>query len=249
MKISIICVHNNEQSFESMLNKSLKNQNIEFELIALNNSNKEFSSAAKALNHGAEIASGDILIFSHQDVYIKEVDGIEKLAKAIEKTDVGDIVGVVGVREKSKIYYSNLTDGPQYDERIIESYKENELIEVSSIDEVMFGMKKDTWLEHRFDENLCDNWHLYAVEQSLYARKHGHHVLVCPIQLHHFSHGTITISYMNGLRRLCEAYHDDFKYIWTTCYKVRTNKFYINTLIQIWVFNRKIHGRELGENK
>ena len=76
------------------------------------------------------------------------------------------------------------------------------------------------------------------------ARKNGHKVFVCIIQLHHFSMGRITISYMDNLRKLCRVCRKDFKYIWTICYKVRTNALYINGLCLAWIINRIIRRKK-----
>lgn len=244
MKISLICVYNNKKQLKEQLLKSLRNQIGDIEKILLDSKQFGFESAAEALNYGAGIATGNILIFSHQDIYIKEQDGIERLAVAIAKVGIGDIVGTQGVKERSKVYYSNLTAGQVYNSSIVKDYDET-LIEVGCVDEGLFGMKKETWEQHHFNEFLCDNWHLYAVEQALYARKNGHKIWVYPVQMHHFSFGTISLSYMNGLRNLCNVYRKDFKYIWTTCYKVRTAKWYINALVFIWTMNRKIRGKKL----
>lgn len=243
MKVSVICVYNNKEQLKEQLQNSLQNQIGDIEMILLDSRQYDFKSAAEALNYGARIATSDIFIFSHQDIYIKEPNGIEKLAVAIANTESGDIIGTQGVKEKSKIYYSNLTAGKDYDSSIVNDYKEK-LIEVSCIDEGLFGMKRETWVQHHFDETLCDNWHLYAVDQALNARRNGHRVWVYPIQMHHFSFGTITLAYMNGLRSLCNVYRKDFKYIWTTCYKVKTSRCYINILIFIWTLNRKLRGRK-----
>ena len=242
MKISLICVYNNEKQLKEQLTESLKLQIGDIETVLMDSKKLGFKSASEALNYGAETAKGDVLIFSHQDIYIKEVDGIEKLALAIEGVEIGDIVGTQGVREKSKVYYSNLTAGKEFNPSIVKDYNE-ELIEVSCVDEGLFGMKKETWVQHHFDESLCDNWHLYAVEQALNARKNGHKVWVYPVQMHHFSFGTISLSYMNGLKKLCGIYRKNFKYIWTTCYKVKTSRWYINSLVFLWLMNRKLRGR------
>ncbi len=242
--VSVICVYNNEKQLKNQLFKSLENQSIDYEKIFLDSRKYNFKSAAEALNYGASISNGDILIFSHQDIYIKGTEELEKFTDAIFKCKVGTIIGTQGVIEKSKKYYSNLTAGKEFDERNCNDYKET-LIKVSCFDEGFFGMKKKTWEQHRFDEILCDNWHLYAVEMCLYARKNKNDVLVLPIQIHHFSYGRINIEYMKGLYKICNAYKNDFKYVWTTCYKVRTNNLYIKALILIWIINRKIRGRSL----
>lgn len=237
MSISVICVYNNEEQLNDQLKASLAEQDIEHELIAINNANGTFHSAAAALNYGARKATGDILIFSHQDIFLKTADGLRTIADAISQCEKGTIIGTQGVREPSKRYYENLTAGQEFASALIEQYP-MELYEVSCVDEGMFGMKRITWKEHPFDEVLCDNWHLYAVEACLWARKNKHSVYVFPVELHHFSRGKISLGYMQNLKRLCKVYRKDFRYIWTTCYKVRTNALYINALVALWCLNR-----------
>ena len=241
-RISVICVYNNKDQFENQLCKSLKQQDIEYDLIAIDNTKHNFMSAAEALNYGSEKARGDILIYSHQDIYLKQNDALKKIAEAIAECENGSIIGTQGVRERSKIYYSNLSCADEDIYAIKNQYPE-ELINVSCVDEGFFGMKKETWRKLKFNETLCDNWHLYCVEMCLHTRKLGHRVYVFPLQLHHFSMGTISLEYMKNLKKLCSVYRKNFKYIWTTCYKVKTNCLYINCLFFIWCLNRKIRGR------
>lgn len=241
MRISVICVYNKEEQLERQLQKSLLFQATEYEFVGINNALGQFVSAAAALNYGAEKATGDILIFSHQDVFLKTETELLELAEAIASCQIGTIVGTQGVREPSKTYYENLTAGENYIPELIHKYPKS-LMEVSCVDEGLFGMKKETWAAHPFDEKLCDNWHLYAVEACLWARKHGHKVYVYPSQIHHFSMGKISLGYMQNLQLLCKIYRNDFKYIWTTCYKVRTHPLCINTLLFLWISNRFIRG-------
>ena len=93
---------------------------------------------------------------------------------------------------------------------------------------------------HIFDETLCDNWHLYAVEQCLYHRMTGGKVYVFPCQIHHLSKGKINLKYMDGLVMLSKHYHSNFLYIWTTCYKIRCSVLGCLVLRNIWLLNRKI---------
>lgn len=245
MKISVICVYNDKTMFENQLLQSLKMQDIKYELIGLDNSIGKFKSAAAALNYGAGIAQGNILIFSHQDIYLKTNDALKIFARQLERCNAGTIIGTQGVIEKSKIYYSNLTAGSSFNSLLIHDF-ENILYDVSCVDEGFFGMTRETFFMHPFNEVLCDNWHLYCVEMCLYMRKNGGNVYVCPIQLHHYSYGTISLSYMKGLKALCNEYREDFKYIWTTCYKVKTNRLYINLLILLWCLNRIVRRKSLG---
>ena len=237
MKVSVICVYNDKSCYESELRSSLKHQDIDYEILAIDNREKAFNSAAEALNYGANRAKGDILVFSHQDIYLKREKELRLFAEAIEKEPCGVIIGTQGVKEPSNVYYSNITAGKEYVGSVVKDYEEK-MYEVSSVDEGFFGMKKATWDMLKFNETLCDNWHLYGVEICLHTRKAGGHVYVWPSQLHHFSMGNISLGYMRNLKELCKYYHKDFKYIWTTCYKVKTNFLYMECLYLAWVLNR-----------
>ena len=243
MKISVICVYNDEEQYQNQLVASLKRQNCEFELIGVNNTQKAFPSAASALNSGAMKSSGDILIFSHQDIALKGADELLRFAEAIENRGIGCVIGTQGAKYPSRDHISNITSGKEFNKSIKKDYADR-FYEVECVDEGFFGMRRETWEQHHFDEIFCDNWHLYCVECCLYAMSQKKSVFVYPIQLHHFSRGRISISYMNGLKDLCRKYRKQ-KHIWTTCYKVYTSSLYINTLILIWKINRKMRGKSL----
>lgn len=243
-KISVICVYNNANQLETELLKSLKNQDVEYELVLVDNRNKQYPSAAKALNCGAVRANGEYLIFTHQDITLKEKNALRDFSDAIRYVGYGSLIGAAGAIEGDAENKSNFTEGDSIDYSYVHNCSGN-LQEVSCIDEAFFGMTKETWQRHHFDEELCDNWHLYAVEASLYARKQGFSVFLKPVQIHHSSLGHISQAYMRTLKRLCKAYRRDFKRIWTTCYKVRTNPIYINTLITVWKLNRIIRRKSL----
>lgn len=242
MKVSIICVYNNEQQLEQQLKASLKKQNIKYEFIGINNIRNEYSSAAKALNYGASHATGDVLVFSHQDILLKTQNELNRFACFISNASKGTIVGVAGALEKHKQNVGNYTSGIEINE--VQIYKFNSPMEVSCVDECFFGMTRATYEMHHFDEILCDNWHLYAVEQCLYHRANGGKVYVFPLQVHHSSRGKINLKYMDGLIKLASCYRNNFRYIWTTCYKVRCNPIYCKTLRLIWITNRKIRRKE-----
>lgn len=243
-KISVICVYNNRNQLESELQKSLRIQDEEYELVLIDNRNKQYSSAAQALNYGASQANGEYLIFTHQDITLKEKKALRDFADAIKCVGNGCLVGAAGARERESINKSNFTDGDIINYSYVHNCAEN-LQEVSCIDEAFFGMTKATWKKHHFDEELCNGWHLYAVEASLYARKQGFSVFLKPLQIHHSSLGHISLDYMQTLKRLCKAYRKDFRRIWTTCYKVSTNPIYIGSLISVWKLNRIIRRKSL----
>jgi len=246
MNISVICVYNNEKQVKEQLLHSLKNQTVKHEMISIDNTSNRFRSAAVALNYGVGIATGDLLIFAHQDIYLKTNFELEIFAECIASLEEGTIVGTQGAVYPSRNHISNLTSGEVIDKSLVYTYQDA-LYEVDCVDEGFFGLKRETWNHHKFNEVICDNWHLYCVEMCMNAHRNNNKVYVSPIQLHHFSKGTISIEYMKGMKMLCKNYRKNSKYIWTTCYKVYTNAFYIQVLFYAWCANRMIRRKTLGK--
>lgn len=243
MKISVICVYNRIDELNRFLLKSLEEAEGKVELILLNSQEHKFSSSAEGLNLGANLATGDIYFFSHQDVYIKNLEELYAFAKFIDSLPIGDVVGAAAAKEGKKANFTNYTSGSELNPAILDAYTKSE--RVSCVDESFFGMKSDTYKLHPFDEVLCDDWHLYAVETSLFARKNGCSVYFFPIQIHHCSEGKISLKYMKELVSLADYYKKDFKYIWTTCYKIKTNFVYTRILYWAWFFHRLILGKKM----
>lgn len=75
-----------------------------------------------------------------------------------------------------------------------------------TVDECFFGGRTETFRREPFDEKLCDNWHLYAVERCLRARVQESRVWVCDLPLLHHSSGTINHAYNENFRRIAAHY-------------------------------------------
>lgn len=228
-KISVITVYNDRAKLESQLLASLKLQDIEYELIAIDNSADKYKSAASAYNAGGGYANSDLLVFTHQDITLKTPSELRKFAEYIEQFEVGDIIGAAGVKYGGENGCWNLTGGKEYISEIKE--KISEPIEAFSLDEVFIGMKKETFEMYHFNEKVCDNWHLYAVEICLHAIKEGHKNYIVPVQIHHFSWGNINSSFHKTMKNLLRQYHGYFKTIWTTCIIVSTNRLFLCPII------------------
>lgn len=238
--ISVICVYNNKEQYEKQLLNSLKIQMCKYELVAIDNTESKFSSAAEALNYGASKSKGDFLVFMHQDLTLKTPNELERITNFCMSLPVGSIVGAVGVREKSSVYYGNWTSGVKYTSDIVNTYLSP--IEVDAIDESVICMSRKTWERHHFNEILCDSWHMYAVETCLWNRKNNGKIYVYPLQMHHYSHGSINLSYMKTFIKIADYYSKDFHYIWTTCYKWTSSWISVRLLYLAWKVNRILRG-------
>ena len=72
--ISVVCVYNNEAILKVALLRSLQSHTATFEPILLDNRDSRYKSAAQALNEGARRATGDFIMFVHQDRWLADAE-------------------------------------------------------------------------------------------------------------------------------------------------------------------------------
>lgn len=210
--ISIICVWNNEEEYQNTLVKSLSVQDCEYELISIDNRNHTFTSCAAALNWGVDHSIGEILVFTHQDISFEKKTSLKEFGRFI-KEHPGMIVGAFGAKKKM--------------------YSEDYLCD--TVDECCFGMERESFDSLRFNEDICDGWHLYAVEMCLRAKEYtkswGGGVYNPGIK--HYSGGNVDLNYMKKFRQLLIMYKHQ-KYICTTCKKMPCNMAYYYVYFFAW---------------
>ena len=217
--ISVICCSNRLDVYESMLKKSALLQYESYELILLDNTHNQFSSASKAYNHGIKKAQGDVLVFAHQDIQFEDPNLFFKIREAVEETK--GLVGVAGIRDKTGVM-TNLIQG-EY-----KSYggpiQLNRIEKVQTLDEVLFAGSRSTFETIAFDEVTCDDWHLYAVDLCLSAALKGIDAYVIPEPIFHKSQGKISLGYARTLWRLIQKHRSNYRFIYTTCSIVSTKR-------------------------
>ncbi|MFB6186146.1 MAG: glycosyltransferase [Halobacteriaceae archaeon] len=100
---SVISVYNDENVLQTWLEEGLKRQSFNnFERIFIDNTNSKYSSAAEALNDGGSQATGEYLIFVHQDVRLLSDDFLKNLLEYLEalpKIGIGGVAGMVANEE------------------------------------------------------------------------------------------------------------------------------------------------------
>ncbi|MGA3198895.1 MAG: glycosyltransferase [Halobacteriota archaeon] len=241
--ISVICVYNDELIFQDYLLRSLAAQKSDFELVTIDNTKKQFKSAAEALNWGANQATAEYLMFVHQDVCLGSdswFNGIEALLESLPHLG---IAGVAGVRERGptlKERFKNIlhqkpigrfrnvvTHGPQ-DKQWGAPIQQSE--PVQTLDECLVIIPKSVFSTVQFDEATCSDWHLYAVDYCLSIKTHGFCVYVIPMHVHHGSQGvkkslvqvlasfgTFSPEYYRTLKRVLSKHRHQFKWVHTSC--------------------------------
>jgi len=214
--ISVICVYNKKTIYDDYLAKSLQKQAAPFELIAIDNTDGQFISAAQALNFGALQIKTDsrYVLFAHQDIAFCSPSWLEEMEKLLDAlTDVG-IAGVAGNNEDERRIISNIQHGtPPRDsgKRILEP------VRVMTLDECCVIIPRSIFKKYCFDETVCTGWHAYAVEYCLSLRALGFGVYVLPVELYHVSEGKLSISYFKGLKKVLHKHRGIHETIHTTC--------------------------------
>lgn len=225
-KISIICCYNNKDKLK-YLTDSLAEQDIDFESIMVNNCRGRFSSAAAALNYGADQAKGDLLFFVHQDIRFKKQDSLRKLVEKAERTGKFDISGCAGaiLENGRKKTLTNMTFS-SLEKQYPNTFKEDYIL-AESLDECLFIMWKDAWKLHHFDEDVCDHWHFYAVEQCLYFRLKGGNIYIFDADVNHLSEtGNLDRTYFRALLKLLKRYRREYNYVVSTTGYWKTKGYY-----------------------
>lgn len=212
--ISIICVSNNNQVLNEMLIKSCEIQSESYELIVLENTKGEYKSAASALNAGALKAKGDILVFAHQDISFDDKDFFKKIKKYLNELPTNSNVGLAGIKDKSGVI-TNLKQGLEY--KLAGSIQINEVTEVQTLDEVLIASHSNTFNQIKFDEKVCDDWHLYGVDYSLTSLSKGFKNYVLPLEIFHKSSGKISLGYALTLNKVISKHRLEVPFIYTTC--------------------------------
>lgn len=246
--ISVICVYNNPEILEDFLVKSLKQQ-VDHELILIDNNVHKFSSAAQALNYGVSKAQNEYLMFVHQDIKLDNENWLKDAETIINSLDNWGVAGVAGKIPKYQSVVTNITQGiPPIS---VSPCKINKPHEAQTVDECLFLIPKSLFNKIKFDEDICHDWHLYAVDFCLTAKELGYKIYLLPLSLYHRSPGySMSDEYDVTFRKLLKKHRKFFRVIsttmgdWATFYSLEKQKKHPWLKNKIINFLRLINGFE-----
>lgn len=220
INITIVCCCNNLQQFKEFEN-SLKSQTEEYKLVLIDNTNSRFKSCSEAFNSVLGQIETKYVIFSHQDIILDSRDMLKNFVKYLDKIGEYDILGVAGASNKKAHVMTNIRCTQT--NTIAGQNRVNGIEECDTLDECFFAGSLKNFVENPFDEKVCNNWHLYAVDRCLNAISNGYKVYVCDVPLIHNSKGKINHEYNVGFFRLSKKYDKTISYISTTCASAGTS--------------------------
>lgn len=142
----------------------------------------------RALNQGAELASGDIVCFLHNDTEMREPAWLERLRAAIEARPLVGLAGLYGARRVRR-------DGRLAGRTIVHALEgsgnmRQEVVEVAAVDGVCLMLRRDVLREiGGFDEGY-GFFHGYDRDLSFAVREAGRRCVVVNARFVHRGGGT-----------------------------------------------------------
>lgn len=224
---SVVCVYNNRAVLDNWLLKGLEAQAPVFELLLVDNTGGKFKSAAEGLNHGGARATGEYIVFIHQDVLLIDPLWLRLAEAFLRKLPDLGAAGVAGMVKGGRgglfrtgtfpvenracfVYHGN-------EREIIESGNNSaEPIEVQTLDEQLLIVPTAVFRGCGFDAETCSGWHLYGVDYSLSARARGLKIYTLPVPVWHMSAGTLDGEYYRTLRKIIKKHRAE-RMLYTTC--------------------------------
>lgn len=211
--VTIICVSNDSLVLESCLEKSVNDglpDAPQTELIVLENSRQQYTTAGAALNEGVRRARHKVCVMVHQDVYLHSLPKLEEAAARLRQDPTLGLLGAIGIDGEGSLR------GRIRDRLLLTGEPVVEPRDVDSLDEVLVMATRAQLLDQPLSEDTELAWHAYAVEYGARQRRQGRRVAAADIPL---THNSLTIN----LARLTEAHahvarlYPEFKTIVTTC--------------------------------
>lgn len=225
MKCTFVVVYNKENLLDQMWHSvEISSGGINCELIALNNVDGKYRSAASAFNSVLEKnIDTDVMVFCHQDIIFLE-GSIDRIVQVCCEAP-NALFGAAGVRNTNNIGNSNriisrMGQGQGWN---YETLAEKSIEDVFSLDECLIAANKKVFETLRFDEQVCDGWHFYAVELCLQCHVKKIGVKVFDANIVHLSSGNLNSSFYATEKRIARKYRRQFHIISYPCGWIYTN--------------------------
>lgn len=210
---TLVTSHEMYQSMKiSFINAGFDETNSEF--LFLDNSENNIYDAYCGLNILKKRASGQYIIFCHQDIEIL-ANGFTQLNERITEITKLNLKWAVlsncGAK-KVKEYALCVLEGDGKDRNT-----KNFPMEVYSVDEHFFLIKNNQ--ELKFSEEKLEGYHLYGTDICLQAILHGYKCYAIEFKLKHYGSGNLNSAFYVTKQRLIQSYEKmiDLGWVQTTC--------------------------------
>jgi GT2 family glycosyltransferase len=217
---TVVCVYNRPEVLGRVLMASVEKQTVRADVRLVDNTGGRYSSAAEALNAGAEGASGKYLVFVHQDVDLERADFLERAGAMLDAIPDLGIAGMVGMsdgeprregRWRNRVLLGEGAGAPELGGPPL-----SEPAPVQTLDELLLIIPTAVFSELKFDPEACPHWDLYGVDYCLSARRRGLGAYALPLLVRHVSSGVLGSRYYASLGRVLRKHRGGVKRVYTT---------------------------------
>ncbi len=213
-KITLVCCYNKPEQYQALCD-SLATQTEPYMLLGVDNRQQTYDACSKALNAAVRQVTTQYVAFAHQDIVFTSPAQLTQLVSYLERIALHDLLGVAGSRFDSKDTISNVYRQDGQSQYGAARVTDMELCD--TVDECFIAGSTQHFLEFPFDEEICNGWHLYAVEACLNAKRAGNNIYLCDLPLIHQSGGNPDREFYRCFCRLCKEYNKQVPYLRTTC--------------------------------
>ena len=179
------------------------------EYFPIENENGTYPSAGAALNHGVTLATNDVVIFVHQDVFLHSLTALKRAAGQMQVGGFG-LLGANGVHSDSRLI------GRIRDRAMLSGEPVVQPTDVDSVDELLFLAPRSQLLSEPLTESCEMAWHAYAVEYGLRVRRQGLRTGVADIPVTHNSL-SVNLARLDNAHQAIAARYADLLPVRTTC--------------------------------
>jgi len=230
--ITVISIVNNPHIAREYLLKGLSNQSAKHELLLVNNEQSIFKSASAAYNSASLKATGDYLMFVHQDVFLPSKDCLKQIEERLFSLSSVGLIGLTGMIKPTFInqfdifaryYFLMKLEALRFwflkygRGNVVHGKKQlpwggrqiSEAVCVQTVDELLLVVPAEVFERTKFDEVTCSDWHLYGVDFSLSIQISGYKTYVLPFSAFHLSDGKLNSSYFATMEKLMRKHQRD----------------------------------------
>ncbi len=176
-------------------------------------------SLCEGYNRGLRKATGDLLVFSHDDIEIHSPDFADKLRNHLQDHELIGVAGTTRIAGKGWIYdrwpHMHGQVGMPPDEGatgiIVTPYHTRGTVTpgAQALDGVLLACRRELALDLAFDETTFDGWHLYDFDFSFRAWRAGRAGAICnDLLLSHASRGGFGPDWLRYAARFIEKHRD-----------------------------------------
>jgi hypothetical protein len=203
-------VFNDAAKVRARLIAGLNRQNAPYQLVLVDNRDGRFPGAAAALNCGARQATGDWIVFVHQDIEVLGENWLGRTERWLAGLDPNGWHGVVGRNARGR------WRGLLRDRAMVFGEPFERPVEVQTLDEIVLIHANGGPGRPYFDEKLF-GWHAYGVDACCTALRRGARNYVLPAPVWHDSSSTNQAGLRQAHAYVWRKHRGSFGRIYTTC--------------------------------